>query len=78
MGQTGASALAAALALSAAAAAPAAAAPLDLRALWDFARPDVSEQRFRERLAGGGPGQVRQPGAAAALIRSASPVQRRP
>lgn len=27
------------------------AAPLDVRALWDFARPDVSEQRFRDRLA---------------------------
>jgi tetratricopeptide (TPR) repeat protein len=30
---------------------PAGAAPLDLRALWDFARPEVAEQRFRDRLA---------------------------
>lgn len=35
-----------------AAALPAAASTLDLRALWDFSRPDVSEQRFRERLPG--------------------------
>lgn len=35
-----------------AAAWPVAAEPLDLRALWDFSRPDVSEQRFRDRLAG--------------------------
>lgn len=32
-------------------AAGAMAAPLDLRAMWDFARPEVSEQRFRDRLA---------------------------
>lgn len=31
---------------------PASAASLDLQALWDFSRPDVSEQRFRDRLAG--------------------------
>lgn len=29
----------------------ASAATLDVRALWDFGRPDVSEQRFRDRLA---------------------------
>jgi tetratricopeptide (TPR) repeat protein len=30
---------------------PLAAATLDLQALWDFQRPEVSEQRFRDRLA---------------------------
>lgn len=30
---------------------PVQAQPLDLQALWDFNRPEVSEQRFRERLA---------------------------
>ncbi|WP_158289025.1 tetratricopeptide repeat protein [Rubrivivax albus] len=39
------------VAATVAAAAGTAAAPLDLRAMWDFARPDVSEQRFRDRLA---------------------------
>ncbi len=31
---------------------------LDLRALWDFARPEVSEQRFRDRLATATPDQA--------------------
>ena len=39
------------VAATVAAAAGTAAAPLDVRAMWDFARPDVSEQRFRDRLA---------------------------
>lgn len=44
--------LIAAATVAAAIGAPAApAAPLDLRAMWDFARPDVSEQRFRDRMA---------------------------
>jgi tetratricopeptide (TPR) repeat protein len=33
-----------------AAALPTAASALDLQPLWDFSRPDVSEQRFRDRL----------------------------
>lgn len=39
------------LALMTMTAIPAHAQPLDLQALWDFSRPEVSEQRFRERLA---------------------------
>lgn len=40
------------LAVAVAAALPAAAAALDLHALWDFAQPEVSEQRFRSLLPG--------------------------
>ncbi len=46
------------LILAMAAALPAAAAPLDLRALWDFAQPEVSEQRFRSLLPGATPEQA--------------------
>lgn len=50
--------LGAAALAAAAAVAPAAATPLDIRALWDFARPEVSEQRFRDRLAGATPDEA--------------------
>lgn len=43
--------VAAAMAAVVGAAHSASAATLDVRALWDFDRPDVSEQRFRDRLA---------------------------
>lgn len=39
------------VAATVAASAGTAAAPMDVRGLWDFARPDVSEQRFRDHLA---------------------------
>ena len=50
--------LASGLAGFSSAAGPTAAAPLDLRALWDFARPEVSEQRFRDRLAAATPDEA--------------------
>jgi tetratricopeptide (TPR) repeat protein len=52
------SVIAAATVAASVGAASAGAAPLDLRALWDFARPDVSEQRFRDRLAGATPDEA--------------------
>ena len=55
-GQTVVMAVPAAVAL--AVALPVAAAPLDLRALWDFDHPELSEQRFRDRLPAASPEQA--------------------
>ena len=43
---------------AAAAVVPAAASALDVRGLWDFAKPELSEQRFRERLSGATPDEA--------------------